>query len=963
MTDTKPFVNLSTYDTDVSGITEANAQEMQRIKGEAQASGNFDIQSDNIRFHAAGQQESSQAFTTQNYFRTNPDRLPLTLSVFERPEFKAYRGKEIRQNEITGLLNLTGIKAIEKEFIKGFINERYHGAKTIPYDELEATVRANIIPLERIETNNYANYGIENLSKDRGNDNEYTLILNMPEVEHGKTGHFEGDFTTANVRKVDYELRQLDEKTWAAVEGNPMQNSANERNIMNFIGSVGSKEAVEKWIEKRIEEYNARVEKVEQDVNKGLYGHIRVWDEGDTVYIPELQSDFFQGHAARKALIERQPEFKKVQQEQLERQTALLDDLNGGRINQEEYDKEVKRSEKEIEIKKEHVYNILSFAEKQFIASQKVFERRLLHEAVAEARSKGASTVRFPKPHTIAVIEGYIEGAGLPYEIVRQANPADNYLSVGDIIQMGNTEYIVIAADSLESEIEVTGLNSATNIDIKEFVREEADRALEDIFHGFGAATTLTTREEVENNNFNGYDSVKQFLLEKFDALEEQRNSDTEMDDIEIDLEDYRYELKEAIEREFYDNIEDAPVDYFKDRLEYEYGEAIEHDGVVTIWEFPPDMTERLPQPNGRNNISKEDFDVSDLSETQQRVIEKYETIGQQLITDFGSENVSIVEDSDGYDWVELDLSSRKVQNRPIVAFHLIGEQASESPHISAKPFTPISRAEAEALVGLLKKSGLAKEVVFGQEALQQIIKQWGNFQGLNLLKTSAGEIYGAVRDGVVYLDPTKLNANTPIHEFGHLWCDFVEKNNPELWTKIVALTKETPYYKDLLSNPAYAHLKTDDTRVNEAFSQAIGDNGERVFHDECLSATFKERFKCLIKDVWSWVGKKMGIRGLPAEQIGKLTFEQAVKGAVTDMTSGVPIILPVKIGGVPLTNKQHKDLANGKIIYLTNLTNKSGQKYTLNVKWNGQENKLEFSNVKTMKKRLKKEKQHLFKI
>lgn len=304
-----------------------------------------------------------------------------------------------------------------------------------------------------------------------------------------------------------------------------------------------------------------------------------------------------------------------------------------------------------------------------------------------------------------------------------------------------------------------------------------------------------------------------------------------------------------------------------------------------------------------------------------------------------------------------------------IFIYSAMGKQAmavklsGKNSHISTKPFTPISRKQAEALAGLLKKSGLAKDIVFDREALQQVIEEWGNSQGLNALKSPSGEIYGAVKDGVVYLDPTKLNANTPIHEFGHLWSYAAKKNNPQLWAKIVELTKETPYFKDLLENPVYANLKDDDARADEAFAQALGDEGERVFLNNNIGNTFKERFRNILRDFWKWTGEKLGIRDLFPEQISKLTFVQAVNGAVVDLTKGevikqnLPALksIPAKIGKVELTPEQREKLTRGSIIQVRGLTDKSGETHTLNIRWNCRKNKIEFSNITVKQERASK--------
>jgi hypothetical protein len=264
------------------------------------------------------------------------------------------------------------------------------------------------------------------------------------------------------------------------------------------------------------------------------------------------------------------------------------------------------------------------------------------------------------------------------------------------------------------------------------------------------------------------------------------------------------------------------------------------------------------------------------------------------------------------------------------------------------------------------------------QFASQELLNEYGTKQieieklaycDIQFMSTSQGEVYGFVtKEGGVYLDPEKLNANTLIHEFGHLWCDYVEKHHPELWTKISELTKQTDYYTDLLRNPAYAHLSSDNARVNEAFAQAVGDHGERVFHSEKVDEPFKEKFRRALHDFWRVVGEKLGIRELSAEQAGRLTFRQAVAGAMADMTNGKKleqvlrndskVALPgkaaaiTKIGGVALTAEQRKALAGGKIIYLEGLTvaEKPEQKFSSSVRWNTKKGKLEYGNLKVMK-------------
>ena len=60
-------------------------------------------------------------------------------------------------------------------------------------------------------------------------------------------------------------------------------------------------------------------------------------------------------------------------------------------------------------------------------------------------------------------------------------------------------------------------------------------------------------------------------------------------------------------------------------------------------------------------------------------------------------------------------------------------------------------------------------------------------------LTTTDGRItLGFTHDGKIYLDVDNLDADTPIHEYTHLWDAAVAHANPELWRRGVELMKQT---------------------------------------------------------------------------------------------------------------------------------------------------------------------------
>lgn len=57
--------------------------------------------------------------------------------------------------------------------------------------------------------------------------------------------------------------------------------------------------------------------------------------------------------------------------------------------------------------------------------------------------------------------------------------------------------------------------------------------------------------------------------------------------------------------------------------------------------------------------------------------------------------------------------------------------------------------------------------------------------KGTKFFRTSNGEAYGFIKDGKVYLDPRIATAETPIHEYAHLWCEWLREANPQAWERL----------------------------------------------------------------------------------------------------------------------------------------------------------------------------------
>ncbi|MBS9774507.1 MAG: hypothetical protein KGV59_05045 [Tenacibaculum sp.] len=150
------------------------------------------------------------------------------------------------------------------------------------------------------------------------------------------------------------------------------------------------------------------------------------------------------------------------------------------------------------------------------------------------------------------------------------------------------------------------------------------------------------------------------------------------------------------------------------------------------------------------------------------------------------------------------------------------------------------------------------------------------NVKDVDVMKTPKGVIYGAkLPDGTIYINPKKLNANTPIHEFSHLW----EQLMPEQWKKGVELFKDTnagkKLFAELKDNGNYKHL-SDQELWSEAVNTYIGNLGEKKYHNNSKLGRFAE----WVKDTFKKLGAKLNIGNLKAET----KFKDFANGVLNDL-------------------------------------------------------------------------------
>lgn len=141
----------------------------------------------------------------------------------------------------------------------------------------------------------------------------------------------------------------------------------------------------------------------------------------------------------------------------------------------------------------------------------------------------------------------------------------------------------------------------------------------------------------------------------------------------------------------------------------------------------------------------------------------------------------------------------------------------------------------------------------------------------VNFFKTQQGQAYGFVHNGTIYIDPRISTAETPLHEYTHLWAEVLRQRNPEEWKNIVKMMKETPEVWNYVRR-VYPSLTTDNEIADEALAHFSGKRGyERL---KAMSAELSEpssvldRISSVLEKFWSSVASFFGVHYTSKEEV-----------------------------------------------------------------------------------------------
>lgn len=170
--------------------------------------------------------------------------------------------------------------------------------------------------------------------------------------------------------------------------------------------------------------------------------------------------------------------------------------------------------------------------------------------------------------------------------------------------------------------------------------------------------------------------------------------------------------------------------------------------------------------------------------------------------------------------------------------------------------------------------------------------------KGAKFFKTPDGDAYGYTYLGKIFVDPRIATSETPIHEYGHLWCEMKRQTAPEEWKEM-----KDVILNDRLVQPIINKVKTDypeltkegkeDDFIEEVITQFSGARGterlreiaEEVAREsggvfgKAEAVTAMQRLKNILNHFWEGVAKMMGWDYRNANQIADRIMADMLNG------------------------------------------------------------------------------------
>ena len=149
----------------------------------------------------------------------------------------------------------------------------------------------------------------------------------------------------------------------------------------------------------------------------------------------------------------------------------------------------------------------------------------------------------------------------------------------------------------------------------------------------------------------------------------------------------------------------------------------------------------------------------------------------------------------------------------------------------------------------------------------------------VEVLRTTNGVVYGFASGGKITLNENVFNAETPIHEFTHIWVKVAQRENAKLWKKGKDLLKQTGEWQEVMNDDLYADIRGDEDAVaSEVLARIVGSEGADYVR-RLLDPEHKPlKQGGVYNQIKEWLREMFNnVRSLFAPSIRNLTYDEFV--------------------------------------------------------------------------------------
>lgn len=161
-----------------------------------------------------------------------------------------------------------------------------------------------------------------------------------------------------------------------------------------------------------------------------------------------------------------------------------------------------------------------------------------------------------------------------------------------------------------------------------------------------------------------------------------------------------------------------------------------------------------------------------------------------------------------------------------------------------------------------------------------------------------------------IFINPDTATLGTPIHEYSHIWVNYVAENNPQLFNKMKQLVEASPELMATVgSDPMY-----QGKEAIEAMVIAIEKRAEEVVSDPNLLAKLKDA----VKEFFAYLAKAFNVR---TEDFSSMTLQEFVDTGAYEVLTG-----DFKVGGTIETLPAQSTTMNSNVGNMVSVLSTQGR-------------------------------------